>query len=57
MGGHAVPEDKIKSRYYKALKLIPELVGICDIVHTIVPFRIFKKRKDVCYYWENKYWN
>ena len=61
MGGHAVPEDKIKSRYYKALKLIPELVEICDIVHiydnTTVPFRIFKKRKDVCYHWENKYWD
>ena len=61
MGGHGVPEDKIKSRYQKALKLIPELVEICDIVHiydnTISPFRIFKKRKDVYYHWENKYWN
>ena len=51
MGGHSVPEEKIKSRYYKALDLIPELVEICDIVHiydnTNVPFRIFKKRKDV----------
>ena len=33
MGGHTVPEEKIKSRYYKALDLIPELVEICDIVH------------------------
>ena len=61
MGGHGVPEEKIKSRYYKALDLIPELVEICDIVHiydnTIVPFRIFKKRKDVHFHWENKYWN
>ena len=61
MGGHGVPEEKIKSRYYKALDLIPELVEICDIVHiydnTIVPFRIFKKRKDVNFHWENKYWN
>ena len=51
MGGHTVPEDKIKSRYYKALKLIPELIEICDIVHiydnTTVPFRIFKKRKEI----------
>ena len=50
MGGHSVPEEKIKSRYYKALDLIPELVEICDIVHiydnTTVPFRIFKKRKE-----------
>ncbi|WP_458404231.1 hypothetical protein [Methanobrevibacter sp.] len=61
MGGHGVPEDKIKSRYKKALNLIPDLVEICDIVHiydnTICPFRIFKKRKDMCYHWENKYWN
>ena len=60
MGGHTVPEAKIKSRYYKALDLIPELVEICDIVHiydnTNIPFRIFKKRKDVYYHWENKYW-
>ena len=60
MGGHTVPKEKIKSRYYKALDLIPELVEICDIVHiydnTNVPFRIFKKRKDAYYHWENKYW-
>ncbi len=56
-----LPEDKIKSRYEKTLNLIPDLVKICDIVHiydnTNVPFRIFKKRKDVYYHWENKYWS
>lgn len=26
-GGHSVPEDKIRSRYKKALELIPELVS------------------------------
>ena len=61
MGGHGVPEEKIKSRYQKALTLIPELIEICDIVHiydnTNVPFRIFKKRKDVYFHWENKYWS
>lgn len=61
MGGHGVPEEKIKSRYYKALDLISELVEICDIVHiydnTNVPFRIFKKRKDIYFHWENKYWS
>ena len=60
MGGHSVPEDKIKSRYFKALDLIPKLIEFCDIVHiydnTNVPFRIFKKRKDVYYHWEDKYW-
>ena len=33
LGGHGVPEDKIRTRYYRALKLIPELTEICDILH------------------------
>lgn len=61
MGGHGVPEEKIKSGYYNALDLIPDLVEICDIVHiydnTNVPFRIFKKRKEIYFHWENKYWS
>lgn len=61
MGGHGVPEEKIKLGYYNALDLISELVEICDIVHiydnTNVPFRIFKKRKDIYFHWENKYWS
>ncbi len=60
-GGHGVPEDKIKSRYYKALSLIPELIEVCDILHiydnTDEPYRIFKKRKDVYFRWENSYWS
>lgn len=60
-GGHGVPEEKIRSRYDKALKLIPQFIGICDIVHiydnTIEPYRIFKKRKDKTFYWENDFWN
>ena len=61
LGGHGVPEDKIRSRYEKALALIPELVEICDVLHiydnTKEPFRIFKKRKDICYRWSNRYWS
>ena len=60
-GGHGVPEDKIRSRYEKALKLIPELVEVSDIMHiydnSSEPFRIFKKRKDKYFHWENPYWN
>lgn len=60
LGGHDVPEDKIRSRYIKALKLLPNLIDICDICHiydnTQEPFRIFKKRKNIYFYWENKYW-
>ena len=61
MGGHTVPKDKIMSRYKKALDLIPELIDVCDILHiydnTNVPFRIFKKRKNIYYHWQNKYWS
>ena len=61
LGGHGVPEEKIRSRYDKALVLIPQLVEVCDIVHiydnTKEPCRIFKKRKDICFKWENKYWD
>ena len=60
-GGHGVPEDKIRSRYTKSLSLVPELIKICDVMHiydnTKLPERIFKKRKDEYFYWENHFWN
>ena len=60
-GGHGVPEEKVRSRYDRALVLLPELVKICDILHiydnTSEPFRIFKKRKDVYFRWTNAYWS
>ena len=60
-GGHGVPEDKVRSRYKRALALIPELVSVCDICHIYdnseQPFRIFKKRKDQYYFAENTFWN
>ena len=59
-GGHNVPEEKIRSRYLRALALIPELSKVCDVMHiydnTDMPFRIFKKRKDQYFYWENSFW-
>lgn len=60
-GGHDVPEEKIISRYDKALKLVRELVKICDICHIYdnsehKPFRIFKKRKDKVFYDECEDW-
>lgn len=62
-GGHDVPEDKIISRYDKALRLIPELIEICDICNIYdntasQPHRIFKKRKDEFFYDCNSFfWN
>jgi len=29
-GGHDVPEEKIRSRYQRALSLLPRLIAICD---------------------------
>lgn len=60
-GGHGVPEDKIRMRYEKAMKLIPELVKVADVMHiydnSTVPYRIFKKRKTVFYIWANENWD
>lgn len=59
-GGHGVPEDKVRSRYKKALALISELLPVCDILHIYdnskIPFRIFKKRKAQYFFWENEDW-
>lgn len=53
-GGHDVPEDKIISRYYKALALVSQLVPVCDVCHIYdnsdTVYRIFKKRKEQCWY-------
>lgn len=61
MGGHNVPCEKIISRYEKALHLLPELLEVCDICHIYdnsdKPARIFKKRKNLYFYWENSFWN
>ena len=60
-GGHGVPTEKIRVRYDRCLKLIPELVKICDVMHiydnTKEPYRIFKKRKSEYFYWENEFWD
>ena len=61
LGGHGVPEEKIRQRYERALKLIPQLVEVCDVFHlydnTDKPFRIFKKRKERYYRWRNLFWS
>jgi predicted ABC-type ATPase len=54
-GGHDVPEEKIISRYHKALDQVRQLIPVCDVCHIydnslLKPYRIFKKRKDLCWY-------
>ena len=60
-GGHDVPEEKIITRYDRALKLVKDLVKICDVCHIYdnsgnKPFRIFKKRKEQVYFDECVDW-
>lgn len=60
-GGHDVPEDKIIERYGRALKLIPEVVKVCDIMHiydnTDHYYRIFRKHKSQPFlFWKNEFW-
>lgn len=60
-GGHDVPEEKIISRYDRALDLVKDVVKVCDVCHIYDnsgsrPFRIFKKRKDKYFYDECSDW-
>jgi predicted ABC-type ATPase len=59
-GGHDVPKEKVISRYYKALELIPELVELCDVIHIYDNsrsfVRIFKKKKTDRMIFENDIW-
>lgn len=55
LGGHDVPSDKVISRYFGCIKLMKEVIDVCDICHvydnsTQNPMRIFKKRKSECFY-------
>ena len=60
-GGHDVPVEKIYARYDRAMALVPKVVAVSDICHIYdnseeEPFRIFKKRKDLCCYDECDDW-
>lgn len=60
-GGHDVPEEKIITRYDRALDLVKDLIKVCGICHIYDnsaerPFRIFKKRKELMYFDECVDW-
>lgn len=62
LGGHDVPQDKIISRYFECLKLMKEVIEVCDICHvydnsTKHSMRIFKKRKSEYFYDDFEFWN
>ena len=59
-GGHDVPEEKIRSRYVKALKLLPQIIDICDKIfiydNSIMPSVIYKKDKNGSGYFPTDIW-
>lgn len=60
-GGHDVPEEKIISRYDRALALVKNVVAVCDICHIYDnsedrPYRIYKKRKQESFFNECDDW-
>ena len=60
-GGHDVPEDKIRSRYRRALALIPRLLKICDLLliydNTDVPALVLQKDSIRTKTYPNSFWS
>jgi len=60
-GGHSVPEDKIKSRYHKALTLIPRLVNVCDKLlifdNSKAPTLVFQMENSKHFFYPNEFWS
>lgn len=61
-GGHAVPPEKVVSRYYKSLSFIPRLSRVCDRLNIYdntlaAPRRIFKQRGNVRTVFPVELWN
>ena len=60
-GGHNVPEDKIRTRYHRALALIPQLIDVCDKIliydNTVMPSLIFKKEGIRTEVFPNNFWS
>lgn len=60
-GGHDVDSEKVKTRFYKSLANIKDLMSLCDILHvydnTDTPYRIIRKHKDSITIFPNEYWD
>jgi predicted ABC-type ATPase len=59
-GGHNVPEDKIRTRYHRALSLLPGLIDVCDKIviydNSDTPFLIFSKENAYSEIFPNSLW-
>ncbi len=61
-GGHDVPHDKIRTRYYRSLALLPRLSIVCDRLNIYdnsltEPQRILKKRDATITIYPNSVWS
>jgi predicted ABC-type ATPase len=60
-GGHDVPEDKIRSRYIKALELLPQIIDICDKIlvfdNSDKPCLVFCKNENISDYFPTDIWS
>ena len=60
-GGHDVPKDKIRSRYYKSLKMLKRLAKLSDecivVDNTDRPEVIYKKDADGDVFLSNAFWD
>ena len=60
-GGHDVPEAKIRSRYKKALELLPQVIDACDKIlvydNSTMPFLVFKKDETGHEYFLSDIWS
>ena len=62
-GGHDVPEGKIRSRFEKAMKLLPRLIEVCDFLLIYDnstdddPSLILKKEEKIITYYQTDIWS
>ncbi|MCL2355767.1 MAG: zeta toxin family protein [Defluviitaleaceae bacterium] len=60
-GGHDVPEDKIRTRYSRALALIPRLLSVCDKIliydNSVTPTLIARKEIGTISIFPNDFWS
>ncbi|MCL1836868.1 MAG: zeta toxin family protein [Treponema sp.] len=60
-GGHDVPEDKIRSRFVRALELLPQIINMCDKIliydNSIMPTLVFKKDEGGTAYFPTDIWS
>lgn len=55
-----MPEEKIRTRYNKALRLLPKIIDVCDKIiiydNSIKPTHVFKKDKEGISYFPTAIW-